>query len=50
MRAYIEPNDDLAPILSIDILQDGILVESTNWLYRPLSWTIENIENVINHD
>jgi hypothetical protein len=45
MRAWIEPNDDLAPILSIDILQDGILIESINWLYRPLAWTIENIEN-----
>jgi hypothetical protein len=42
MKAWIEPSHDLDQnILSIDEYEGEILIRSTNWLYRPLPWTLE---------
>jgi hypothetical protein len=41
-KAWIEQADDLDKnILSIDVYENHVLISSTNWLYRPLPWTIE---------
>jgi len=43
MRAWIEPNDDPTPILTINEYENDILQKSTNILHRPLPWHYENI-------
>jgi len=46
-RAWIENADDVDKyILSIDVYEEKILISSTNWLYRPLPWSIEYNQDI----
>jgi hypothetical protein len=46
-RAWIEKADDIDNnILSIDVYENNVLKSSTNWLYRPLPWSIEYNQDI----
>ena len=45
MRAWIEPDDDIVPILSIETTQDGRIIGGTYITHFPFKWRLD-IEEV----
>jgi hypothetical protein len=41
MRAWIENDDDIVPILSIETTQGGKITGGTYWLHTPFQWSLE---------
>ena len=49
MRAWIEPNDDPVYQTSIEIVEDGNVIQNTSYISRPLSWTIEDLQPITDY-
>lgn len=41
MRAWIELDDDLIPIMSVENKIDGKIVEGRYFIWYPVKWTLE---------
>jgi hypothetical protein len=41
MRAWIEHDDDIVPILSIETVENGKIVAGTYKIYVPFKWHLE---------